>query len=123
MAEYIRRKDAVDAVLEAYYDTPTINLSAGVPQKAIEDVPAARLIDANALLRALPDDLPYKGSVRRVLMQAETVDAEPVVRCRECKYQTELLSCGHPRQHGILPTAYPLDFCSYGERREGKSCE
>ncbi len=82
-----------------------------------------RLIDADALLRALPDDLPYKGSVRRVLMQAPEVDAEPVVRCRECKYRTKLPSCGHPRQHGILPTAYPLDFCSYGERREDKPCE
>ena len=41
MAEYIRREDAVDAALEAYYDTPAINLSAGVLQKAIEDAPAA----------------------------------------------------------------------------------
>lgn len=82
-----------------------------------------RLIDADAPLRALPDDLPYKGSVRRVLMQAETVDAVPVVRCRECKYQTKLLSCGHPRQHRTFPTAYNQDFCSYGERREDTPCE
>ena len=34
-----------------------------------------RLIDADAELRSLPNDLPYKGSVRRVLMQAATVDA------------------------------------------------
>lgn len=25
---------------------------------------------------------------------------------------------GHPRQYGILPTAYPYDFCSYGERKD-----
>ena len=41
-----------------------------------------KLIDADALLRALPDDLPYKGSVRRVLMQAPEVDAVPVVHGR-----------------------------------------
>lgn len=30
---------------------------------------------ADAVLRSLPDDLPYKDSVRRVLIQAPTVDA------------------------------------------------
>lgn len=34
-----------------------------------------RLIDADAVLRSLPDDLPYKDSVRRVLIQAPTADA------------------------------------------------
>lgn len=34
-----------------------------------------RLINADEALRSLPDDLPYKGSVRRVLTQAQTVDA------------------------------------------------
>lgn len=34
-----------------------------------------RLIDADAALRNLPDDLPYKDSVRRVLIQAPTADA------------------------------------------------
>ena len=34
-----------------------------------------RLIDADAVLRSLSDDLPYKDSVRRVLIQAPTVDA------------------------------------------------
>ena len=41
MAEYIRREDAVDAVLEAYYDIPTINLTAGVLTKALAEAPAA----------------------------------------------------------------------------------
>ena len=34
-----------------------------------------RYIDADALLNNLPDDLPYKASVKRVLMQAPTTDA------------------------------------------------
>ena len=34
-----------------------------------------RLIDADAVLRSLSDDLPYKDRVRRVLIQAPTADA------------------------------------------------
>ena len=34
----------------------------------------ARYIDADELLNKLPNDLPYKASVKRVLMQAETVE-------------------------------------------------
>ena len=34
----------------------------------------SRYIDADALLQSLPDDLPYKASVKRVLIQARTAD-------------------------------------------------
>ena len=37
----------------------------------------ARYIDADALLSRLPDDLPYKASVKRVLVQAPTADVAP----------------------------------------------
>lgn len=37
-----------------------------------------RLIDADELEKKLPNDLPYKASVKRVLIQAPTVEAEPV---------------------------------------------
>ena len=43
-----------------------------------------RLIDADKLLQSIPNDVPYKASVKRVLMQAETVDAVPVVRTETC---------------------------------------
>lgn len=33
-----------------------------------------RPVDADALLMRLPDDLPYKASVKRVLLQAPTLD-------------------------------------------------
>ena len=46
-----------------------------------------RLIDADALEKNLSNDLPYKGSVKRVLIQAPTVDATPVVRCKHCKHR------------------------------------
>ena len=39
-----------------------------------------RLIDADELEKNLSNDLPYKGSVKRVLIQAPTVEAEPVRR-------------------------------------------
>ena len=84
-----------------------------------------RLIDADALLRALPDDLPYKGSVRRVLMQVPEVDAGLVIRCKDCKH----LVNATVNANGFLicdindMEIAPDDFCSYGERREGKSCE
>lgn len=46
-------------------------------------------------------------------------DVAEVLRCKDCKHRTESGNCGHPRHHGILPSAYPYDFCSYGERKEG----
>ena len=46
----------------------------------------ARYIDADALLQMLPDDLPYKGSVKRVLMQAPDADVVP-------KSEVEKLQC------------------------------
>ena len=45
-------------------------------------------------------------------------DVVPVTRCKDCKYRTEFGHCGHPCQHGFLPTAYPYDFCSYGKHKE-----
>ena len=43
-----------------------------------------RYIDADALLQRLPDDLPYKGSVKRVLMQAPTANVVPMPECNVC---------------------------------------
>ena len=44
-----------------------------------------RLIDADEALRRLPDDLPYKSSVRCVLMQLPTVYRLPVLELLELK--------------------------------------
>lgn len=49
---------------------------------------------------------------------AALADLADVRSCKTCKHRTETGNCGHPRHHGILPSAYPYDFCSYGERRE-----
>ena len=46
----------------------------------------AKYIDADILLNNLPDDLPYKASVKRVLTQAPAADVVGVTRCEECIY-------------------------------------
>lgn len=74
-------------------------------------------------------------TVMMLLMQTPTVDAVPVVRCRECKYWGDedgklqdsdgvlFARCkvhNHlidGRHTGWCPTEN--DFCSYGERKEG----
>ena len=72
-----------------------------------------------------------------VLMQAPEVDAVPVVRYKDCKYfghfgHTSLLIdgkhvkagwCNRRARYDEEYRMLPDDFCSYGERREGKSCE
>lgn len=57
--------------------------------------------------------------VKTLLMRQPAADVAEVVRCKDCKHRTESGNCGHPRHHGILPSAYPYDFCSCGERKEG----
>ncbi len=84
-----------------------------------------RPIDADAVLDRLPDDLPYKGSVKRVLMQAPTIDAVEVVRCRDCKHAREVRHRGEVME-GIYRCSYlkpntdmfDIDYCRYGKRRE-----
>lgn len=55
-----------------------------------------------------------KEDCLREIEEAPTVDAVPVVYCKDCKHRTEFGNREHPRQHGVLPTVYPYDFCSYG---------
>ena len=52
-------------------------------------------------------------------LEEDAVDVAPVVHCKDCAHRTEMGNCGHPRYHGILPSAYPYDFCSYGVRMDG----
>ncbi len=46
-----------------------------------------------------------------------TVDAMPVVRCKDCKHEFggSCIICGFQKRK-------PDDFCSYGERKEGAEC-
>ena len=64
--------------------------------------------------------------IPRLIDEQPTIDAVPVVRCRECKYfnlaihecQNELLSTDHEGGASYSLNFYDDDFCSYGELRE-----
>ena len=61
-------------------------------------------------------------AVRSILHSAKTIDAVPVVRCRECKYRFK--NNGHSKDGCPIIDANIWmdddDFCSHGEREEGK---
>ena len=87
----------------------------------------SRLIDADALGvgRCSKDILPaahcagWNGLIG-LIEKAPTIDAVPVVRCRECKWWQEDDDIGHcDNPDGLDNYAKPEDFCSYGERKEG----
>ena len=53
--------------------------------------------------------------------QAPTIDAVPVVRCKDCKHYEihkpkVLENC---ERNGYIIPMKPDDFCSYGERKDG----
>lgn len=47
-----------------------------------------------------------------------TVDAVPVIRCKECKWAGGDFVC----YRGVMVQHKPEDFCSYGERKDGAEC-
>lgn len=61
----------------------------------------------------------------RCMEQTPTIDAVPVVRCRECKHRRftgvapfMYHCCGH--NDGLVGKVNDGDFCSYGERKDGE---
>ena len=48
-----------------------------------------RYIDADALLERLPNDLPYKASVKRVLIQAPTADVVESKAIEQLKWERD----------------------------------
>lgn len=68
------------------------------------------------------DDIPpTREEFVRFLKKQPTVDAVPVVRCRECKYRFK--NNGHSKDGCPIIDANIWmdddDFCSHGEREEG----
>ena len=86
-----------------------------------------RLIDAEKLqefpIRANRCDKEHANThfingIESVMEYAEllpTLDAVPVVRCKECKWTGGDFVC----YRGVMVQHKPEDFCSYGERRGG----
>ena len=82
-----------------------------------------RLIDADATKRRVADTFfdTLIPCVNRALDDSPTIDAVPVVRCRECIYFED--SQVNEKGFLICPASgmeiTDMDFCSYGERKEG----
>ena len=79
-----------------------------------------RLIDADDFIEQA---YPLTGVPLERIKNAPTIDAVPVVRCRECKYlrqyndKKETYFCANPR--GIAdPIIKRSWFCSNGKRKE-----
>ena len=85
----------------------------------------SRNINGDELLRKLPDDLPYKASVKRVLMQAPTADVVEVVHAR-WNEDGRCSNCGWYMPFNCLGEADESEYCSVcgakmdGERRENE---
>ena len=98
-----------------------------------------RLIDANALLDDVDvslHDNPHTDAIVRathkhehnhfmvMIMQAPTVDAVEVVRCKDCKWfapnnNGSWIGCTFGTRHPD-DAPKPDDFCSYGERKDNE---
>lgn len=81
-----------------------------------------RLIDGDALNLdrevELADDWKTAHELANCVKYAPTVDAVPVVRCKECKYRAKNGRCY--TENGIIRGAFVGKdwFCADGERRE-----
>lgn len=79
-----------------------------------------RLIDADVLIgKVFKNDISY-NAFKSLVKREPTVDAVPVVRCKDCKEYISRWNgdyiCG--RIGSYYGNTKPDDFCSYGERSE-----
>lgn len=86
-----------------------------------------RLIDADALKIdygfTWSDITPTHDELYELINRQHTVDAVPVVRCRECKYYQTGMFCEkwadlHPHAEEY-PMVCSNGFCHYSERKDG----
>ena len=82
-----------------------------------------RLIDADSLAKELMHE--GLGYQYNRVMCAPTVDAVPVIRCKDCKhyYEKEWVVGGGSYTscwYQTIANAQPNDFCSRAERKEGR---
>jgi Pyruvate/2-oxoacid:ferredoxin oxidoreductase delta subunit len=85
-----------------------------------------RVIDADALLAEYDRaHVGEPGRARKLIEDAPTIDAELVVRCKDCKffcpYEGEEHKGDCAELVGLESCVYEDDYCSYGEKRVEKS--
>ncbi len=94
-----------------------------------------RLVDANTIkhtyLEDMFDTIDDFQRVNDIIDYAPTVEAVPVIRCKDCKYgdrerrdagekryAPEILFCRNREWCEDMPLAiWPNDFCSHGEKK------
>lgn len=82
-----------------------------------------RPIDADELLKDpyfLDESIPERVIFAEAVKDAPTIDAVPVVRCKDCIFSAEKREFGDLQCH-IFDAPMNFDnFCSYGERKEAE---
>ena len=88
-----------------------------------------RLIDADALYRKVKMEtnpygkptIDYDSGVKVLewIDKTPTIDAVPVVRCKDCKWLYDEMDDYCCRSHRGLVRICENSFCSYGERKNG----
>lgn len=86
-----------------------------------------RLIDADIALKTVhdqgiahPNAYHLTNYATLILQEAPTIEAVPIVRCRDCKYRGTNECIFHIKGESAdeeLLKKLDNDFCSYGERR------
>ena len=82
-----------------------------------------RLVDADNARECVGGDGVTGAVMQRMFDSLPTIDAVPVVRCRECQHCKETVDYKGP---GLFCSIWgrewqrvqPDDFCSYGQRKE-----
>lgn len=86
-----------------------------------------RLVDADKARECFGGDGVTGAVMQRMFDSLPTIDAVPVVRCRECKFYREFRTKRHNQlmrlcyrmgKHDMEYPVKPDDFCSYGQRAE-----
>ena len=79
-----------------------------------------RVIDADALIEEALTEGAYGYVDAKQIADAPTIDAVPVVRCKDCKHYEihkpkVLENC---ERNGYIIPMKPDDFCSYGDQKD-----
>lgn len=86
-----------------------------------------RLVDADNARECFSGDGVTGAVMRRMFDSLPTIDAVPVVRCRECKFYREFRTKRHNQlmrlcyrmgKHDMEYPVKPDGYCSYGQRKE-----
>lgn len=85
-----------------------------------------RLIDADYAKTLWNNDINISITMRQIFDALPTIDAVPVVRCRDCKWfnhytmecESDDVATDHEGGASFSLNFGPDDFCSYGQRKE-----